>query len=146
MGSGWKLGAAAATLCAGGSAVFAEEVVQFAQLQFQQRVIIRVRTEQLPPAKPIKWREKDGPKCIDVNALAGAQVTEAGVDILLRGGQRVRARLANECPALNYYSGFYVRPGADGRICQDRDSIRTRAGGACEIDKFRMLLPPKAKK
>jgi hypothetical protein len=120
--------------------------VLLAQLTIQQRVIIRVPTMPMQPAPPIRWRERDGPKCIDASALGGAQVTEDGVDLLLRGGPRVRAKLGNECPALNYYSGFYIRPGRDGRVCADRDSIRTRAGGACEIDKFRSLVPEKPKR
>lgn len=134
---------AAAIAFAACGAASAEDEVLVAQLSFQQRVIIRVPTRQPAPAAPIKWKEKSGPKCIEASALAGAQVSEDGVDLLLRGGQRVRAKLGNDCPALNYYSGFYVRPGLDGRVCQDRDSIRTRAGGACDIDKFRALVPTK---
>lgn len=122
------------------------ESVVFAQLTIQQRVIIRVPTQPQPVAPPTRWRERDGPECIEAGSLAGAQVSEEGVDLLLRGGARVRAKLGNECPALNYYSGFYVRPGRDGRICADRDSIRTRAGGSCEIDRFRSLEPRREKR
>lgn len=117
--------------------------VQIAQLNIQQRVIIRVPTRPEPPERRMRYREKDGPECIDASALAGAQVGPDGVDLLLNGGTRLRARLSNACPSLNYYSGFYVRPGRDGRICEDRDSIRTRAGGSCEIDRFRRLVPDK---
>ena len=55
----------------------------------------------------------------------------------------MRARLQDECPALDYYRGFYVRPQPDGRICADRDAIRTRSGGDCGIDRFRRLVPAK---
>lgn len=119
---------------------------RIAQLRVQQRVIIRVPTQHPRAPERVIWREKGGPKCIDAGALAGALVSEEGVDLLLRGGARVRAKLASRCPALNYYSGFYVRPGLDGRICQDRDSIRTRSGGDCEIDRFRRLVPARRKK
>lgn len=146
MGFRVRMGVFAATLCAGGTAMGAEDAVRLAQFSFQQRIIIRVPTRQPAPAPIVRWREKDGPKCIDAGALAGAQVSREGVDLLLRGGRRVRAKLGRDCPTLNYYSGFYVRPGMDGRICQDRDSIRTRSGGVCEIDKFRSLLPAKRKK
>lgn len=134
------------TLLAGAHPAESDEPVLLAQLTIQQRVIIRVPTRPLPVAPPIRWRERDGPKCIDANALAGAQVSPEGVDLLLRGGSRLRAKLANECPALNYYSGFYIRPGRDGRVCADRDTIRTRAGGECEIDRFRSLVPEKPKR
>ncbi len=60
----------------------------------------------------------------------------------------MRAVLEDQCPALDYYSGFYVVPPPDGKICADRDSIHTRSGADCEVDKFRALtpvpLPPKA--
>lgn len=134
------------TLLAGAPPAESDEPVLLAQLTIQQRVIIRVPTQPLTVAPPIRWRERDGPKCIDASALAGAQVSPEGVDLLLRGGSRLRAKLASECPALNYYSGFYIRPGRDGRVCADRDTIRTRAGGQCEIDRFRSLVPEKAKR
>ena len=109
-----------------------------AQLSIRQQVIIRVPAR--PPTRdPTRWKERNGPKCIPAAALAGALISSQGVDLLLRGGRRVRAKLSR-CPPLDYYSGFYVRPGVDGRICEDRDSIRVRSGGACEIDRFRSLV------
>jgi hypothetical protein len=134
------------TLLAGAPPADSDAPIVLAQLTIQQRVIIRVPTQ--PPAivPPVRWRERDGPKCIEASTLAGAQVSPDGVDLLLRGGSRLRAKLASECPALNYYSGFYIRPGRDGRVCADRDTIRTRAGGQCEIDRFRSLVPEKPKR
>ena len=122
------------------------------QVTVTQSVIIRVparRTKRdamrhrapLPPRMPM-FRERRGPHCIDANAIAGAAVTAPdGVDFILKGGKRVRARLADECPALDYYSGFYVKPPSDAKICADRDSIHTRSGGDCQIDRFRTLIP-----
>jgi hypothetical protein len=126
-----------ALLLAGGGGE--EAPVMLAQLTIRQQVIIRV------PARPQRapqqdWKEKGGPKCIPVSALAGAQISPDGVDLLLKGGARVRAKL-NRCPPLDYYSGFYIRPGLDGRVCQDRDTIRVRSGGSCEIDVFKSLVP-----
>ena len=134
------IGTIVALLLIGGGA---GEAVLLAQLSVRQQVIIRVPTRR-GPASPIEWKEKGGPKCIPVDALAGAQISRDGVDLLLRGGQRVRAKL-DRCPPLDYYSGFYLRPGPDGRICEDRDSIRVRSGGSCEIDAFRRLVPARKK-
>lgn len=119
------------------------EPVLFAQLAIRQQMIIRVPAR---PARiePMRWREKGGPKCIAAGALAGAQVSREGVDLLLRGGARVRAKL-QRCPPLDYYSGFYIRPGRDGQICQDRDTIRVRSGASCEIDLFKSLVPRRGK-
>lgn len=119
------------------------EPVFLAQLSIRQRVIIRVPTRR-PRRQPDEWQEKNGPQCIPGGALGGALVSREGVDLLLKGGQRVRAKLGR-CPPLDYYSGFYVRPGPDGRVCEDRDSIRVRSGGSCEIDRFRLLVPAKKK-
>ena len=75
-----------------------------------------------------------------MNTVGGAAIIEAdSVDLYLRGGVRMRARLDDACPALDYYSGFYISPTRDGMICADRDAIRTRAGGTCNIDRFRLL-------
>lgn len=130
------MSAIVAMLLAGGGT---GQAVLLAQLTFRQQIIIRVPSHQ-PPRDPMLWREKKGPKCIPAEALAGAQVSREGVDLLLRGGKRLRAKLGR-CPPLDYYSGFYIRPGADGRVCENRDAIRVRSGGSCEIDDFRSLVP-----
>lgn len=134
------VGAIVALLLVGGAP---EVPVVLAQLTIRQSLIIRVPARQQPIA-PQAWKEKSGPKCIPAGALAGAQISREGVDLLLKGGARVRAKL-DRCPPLDYYSGFYIRPGIDGRVCQDRDSIRVRSGGSCEIDAFRSLVPVRAK-
>lgn len=99
----------------------------------------RARTD--PPPMPV-FRDRKGPRCIEAGAIAAAAIAAPdSVDFILRGGQRVRARLEDECPALDYYSGFYVKPPGDGKICANRDSIRTRSGGDCQVDRFRVLIP-----
>lgn len=135
------IGSIVALLLAGGGG----ETVVLAQLTVRQQLIIRVPSRIQPPPDPVQYKEKDGPKCVPADALAGAQISNYGVDLLLRGGMRVRAKLAKDCPPLDYYSGFYIRQGSDGRVCQERDSIRIRSGGSCEIEKFRTLLPLKKK-
>jgi len=109
-----------------------------AQLTVRQRVIIRV--PRVAPPKAITWKEKRGPKCVPTAALAGAVVTARDrIDLVLRGGQRVRARLDDDCRGLDFYSGFYLRPDARGLVCAGRDAIRSRAGARCQIDRFRLL-------
>ena len=121
--------------------------ILLAQLQIEQRTIVRVRpvaaTAPLS-AKPIKWEEKKGPDCILMNGLAGALVSSpTSIDIFMRGGLRLRAKLGKSCPSIDFYSGFYVRPTKDGRICEDRDMIHSRSGGECKIDDFKTLVPAK---
>lgn len=85
-------------------------------------------------------------KCVSARSVAGATLLgRDSVDLILRDNSRVRAELQNSCPALDYYNGFYISPNSDGMICADRDVIRSRVGGACEIDAFRSLTPKRRK-
>ena len=111
-----------------------------------RQIIIRVPSgiRQVAPAGAslIKWRESAGPDCVAATRLIGATLLrQNSVDLILRDNSRVRARLQRGCPALDYYRGFYINATADGRICADRDSIRSRDGGECQIDQFRSLSP-----
>jgi hypothetical protein len=123
--------------------------VEIAGVTITQSLIIRIparksqryRPAGRPPAPPV-YKERRGPKCIDAAMIGGAAITTPdSVDFILKGGKRVRAILEDECPALDYYSGFYFRAPADGKLCADRDSIHTRSGGDCQIDKFHALTP-----
>lgn len=116
---------------------------QFTQVIIRNQIIIRTIRIGPPPSASsmnMEWKERKGPKCVQSQAISGAaQLSQRSVDLLLRNGSRIRARLASSCPALDYYDGFYITPGKDGLICADRESVRSRAGGECEIDVFRAL-------
>ena len=123
--------------------------VTVTQLTITRSFVIRIpgwrrgRDANPAPATPgMQFKERKGPHCIDAAAIGGAAITAPdSVDFTLKGGSRVRARLEEQCPALDYYSGFYVVPPPDGKICAGRDSIHTRSGGDCQVDKFRALTP-----
>jgi len=124
-----------------GAPAAAQDDRVLAQLVIPQRVIVRVRrmTPVAPPV-PVTWREVKGPKCVAAGLLAGAVVTARDrIDLVLRGGQRVRATLDDDCRGLDFYSGFYLRPDANGQVCAGRDAIRSRSGARCEIGRFRSL-------
>lgn len=111
------------------------------------RVIVRshmvVRVEAAPPP-PAALRERKGPRCVPLSGLAGsAVVAPNSIDLALRDGRRVRARFDASCPGLDYYSGFYVVPDADGMMCAGRDVVRDRAGGECPVAQLRRLEPRK---
>jgi hypothetical protein len=108
--------------------------------------VVRVqarRPRQQGKAPPVQYyKEKRGPHCLSAIDISAAAVTgPSQVDFALKGGDRLRAILEDECPALDFYRGFYLSPSADGRICADRDMIRTRSGGECAIDRLRRLVP-----
>lgn len=115
---------------------------QLAQVTVRERIIIRV-PRNAPRAPAIRWVEKKGPKCIAADQLGGAIVGTRSVDLVLHGGDRVRAILDGDCPALDFYSGFYLKPSSDGQICARRDTIRSRSGDSCEISVFKRLVARK---
>ena len=119
--------------------------VQLAQMTLRQQIIIRVPARPRSPRTPgalIEWKEKKGPKCVPVGAIAGATLLNRdSVDLVMRDNSRIRAKLDRSCPALDYYNGFYIAPQDDGMICADRDVIRSRTGGKCQIGRFRRLVP-----
>ena len=89
----------------------------------------------------IEWIEHKGPKCIPAAAIQRAFLSgNQQVDIILVNHARVRAKLDEDCPALDFYGRFYLQP-EDDRICAHRDAIHSRMGGSCMIEKFRKLVP-----
>jgi len=140
-----KAGAAALLLLAlGGAGEQRPRPVQGGGVMVRQQIIIRVPAgiRRVTPAGQtlIRWQEGRGPRCVAAGRIVGAsRMGQEGVDLIFRDNSRIRARLERRCPALDFYQGFYVNATEDGRICADRDSIRSRSGAACEIDQFRVL-------
>ncbi|KQT34645.1 hypothetical protein ASG29_00260 [Sphingomonas sp. Leaf412] len=131
--------------------------VETAQMLYHERIVIRIprvrpvppaamssagaRTLSAPPsaATPV-WIEKRAADCVPVTALTGASIDRSGdVDLVVADGRRLRAKLDDDCPTLDFYSGFYLKRTADGRICARRDSLRSRSGARCAITGFRTL-------
>lgn len=110
------------------------------QVSIHQRLVIRV--PRMAPVKPVEWRERSAERCQPIDGLAGASFVKAGtVDLFFTDGRRMRALLGDKCPAIDFYSGFYIRPPADGRVCAKRDAARSRSGAVCEIRAFKRLVP-----
>ena len=109
-------------------------------LVVEETVIMRIPVRPRP-IRPFDWEEKKGPKCVNASAIRGAALSgQETVDFLLLDHTRLRAELSEDCPALDFYNGFYLAP-EDGRICAKRDGIRSRMGRSCQIERFRRLVP-----
>lgn len=107
----------------------------------QNELIIRIPVRPRPLPTDIEWIERKGPRCVPAERIRGAMLAPSGeVDFLLPGAARLRAELSEDCPALDFYSGFYLTP-EDDRLCAGRDTIQSRMGGSCPIDRFRLLVP-----
>ena len=106
----------------------------------EERITIRIPVAPRPRRR-IRWEEEKGPKCVPAAAIAGAFLSAPdSIDFLLRNRRLVRARLDSDCGGLDYYGKLYIQPN-DGLICAKRDSIRSRVGGSCRIERFRSLVP-----
>jgi len=91
--------------------------------------------------RPIEWIERKGPKCLPTSRIAGAILSgPSSIDFVMRNRQRVRALMDSDCPALDFYGRFYLQPD-DENICAKRETIRSRVGGTCRIEKFKLLVP-----
>lgn len=114
--------------------------VTVSRLVVQQELILRVPVIR-PRPRPVRWEEKKGPKCIGAGQIvAAALADERSVDFLLTDRSRIRARMDDDCPTLDFYGNFYIQP-EDDRVCAKRDEIRSRIGGSCRIEKFRRMVP-----
>ena len=117
-----------------------------AQVIVQRTTIVRVPpiTPDIILTQPTRWKEKGGPDCIKRSAIAAAMISSpTTLDIIVRGGTRYRVKLSKSCQAIDFYSDFYVKATPDGQVCRARDSIYSRAGGECGIDKFKSLIRAK---
>lgn len=112
---------------------------QVRTLIVQEEVIMRIPVRPMPHR--FDWEEHKGPKCISAESIRGAALSgRETVDFLLFDRTRLRAELDEDCPALDFYNGFYLTP-EDGKVCAKRDDVHSRMGRSCRIERFRRLVP-----
>ena len=111
------------------------------RLIVQDEVILRIPVQPHPLMTEVEWLEKKGPKCIPASAIQRALLSGSEqVDFILVNHARIRAKFDEDCPALDFYGGFYLQP-RDERLCAQRDAVHSRIGGSCTIDQFKQLVP-----
>ena len=111
------------------------------RLIIQDEVIIRVPVQPHPLMPQVEWTEEKGPKCIPAGGIQRAMLSGPNsVDFIMGNRSRVRAQLDEDCPALDFYAGFYLQS-SDDRLCSGRDAVHSRIGGSCSIERFRQLVP-----
>ncbi len=127
-----------------GFATAAERSDEVRTLVVEQEVIMRIPVRPRS-IRPFDWVEKKGPKCLAAGNIRGAALSgRETVDFFLFDRTRLRAELSEDCPALDFYNGFYLSP-EDGRICAKRDEIKNRVGRTCRIERFRQLVPKESR-
>ena len=123
--------------------LFSAGDVQVRSITVEDQLIIRVPVR--PQAPQIDWTEHKGPKCIHVDRIRGAFLSgNDQVDFVLQDRRLLRAELEDNCPALDFYNGFYLSS-SDEKVCATRDMVRSRMGGTCGIKRF-MELKPKVRR
>jgi hypothetical protein len=90
------------------------------------------------------WKERSAPRCIDAAKLGGLMISKKdSIDFVQRSGKIMRAKLSKGCGSDDFYSGLYVKPTPDGMLCEGRDTVYSRSGGSCDIEKFKTMERPK---
>lgn len=111
------------------------------RLIVQDEVILRVPVQAHPLFPEGEWVEKKGPKCVPIATIQGALLSGSEqVDFILANHERVRAQFDENCPALDFYTGFYLQV-ANDRLCARRDAVYSRIGTSCTIERFKQLVP-----
>lgn len=123
-------------MAAADQTVFPQVRTSFVQNEFVTRVPVRP-----PTATRFAWAEAKGPRCIASRFVRGALLSGTEhVDFVMSSNRRFRAKFDSDCPALDFYEGFYVNS-PTRMICAGRDEIRSRMGGSCSIESFTQLVP-----
>jgi hypothetical protein len=90
---------------------------------------------------------RGGKQCIALTNVAGAQLFgDRAIELTMKGGKRWRMILAEECPGLSFYQGFYYQQKEAGQLCAGRDGVAARSGGECGIAAIVPVPPPKRRK
>jgi len=116
------------------------------QTRVQRRLIVRIsparpREQPKPRTAPQLVERKMG-KCVNLKDVVAVQTRSSSKLVLyLRNRTMISAQLEKSCRARDFYSGFYVEPSKDGKLCIKRDELQSRNGAKCEVTRFRKLEP-----
>ncbi|MFT3966536.1 MAG: hypothetical protein QM690_11720, partial [Sphingobium sp.] len=90
-----------------------------------------------PAAAP---RQRAG--CLALVSIRGASIHDrAGIVFVTNGDTRYQAALERGCRPVDFQSGFYLSPSADGSLCAGRDLLHARSGLKCAITDLKPLPP-----
>jgi len=122
------------------------------QVRYQQRVFIRISPRgyssrrnmlaQLPVRqRTTRYKERKPERCVRVERISGVE-TGSGNRLLLflENADILSVNLEKACRARDFYSGFYVEPNEDGQICAARDTLQSRNGARCDIERMMELV------
>ncbi|RJY08844.1 hypothetical protein [Aurantiacibacter aquimixticola] len=122
------------------------------QVRIERRVVIRIgpaasraRTDMLAqlPRRPMPTRfaEEDHGDCVDASSIVGVQPSGDNRLLFFTSDRQIlAASLEDQCLARAFYAGFYIERSDDGRLCANRENLRSRAGASCQVENFSRLV------
>lgn len=122
------------------------------QVRIERRLVIRVSPRRAPVrqnlmadlpqrGEPREMVERKIGNCVGMKDIAGVQPTRDNRLLLyMRDQKMIAANLEKACSARQFYSGFYIEPSKDGKLCIDRDKLQSRTGAKCGISRLRQLV------
>lgn len=121
------------------------------QVRIEQRVTIRIAplansprqsmVPELPRVSLNDLEERDAGKCVALRSIRAVQSSSNNRLLLYMRDRKVMSlRMKKSCRAQDFYSGFYVEPRADGLLCVERDTLRSRTGSNCEVSEINRLV------
>jgi hypothetical protein len=119
------------------------------QVRIEQRVIIRIapsspqRMEQSLAQlnrRSERFEEERLGECVPINMIAAVAPQENRLLLFMRDRRILSAVLERACNPEDFYAGFYIER-QDGRLCERRDRLQSRAGASCRVTRLNRLVP-----
>lgn len=118
------------------------------QVSIEQRVIIRIapstpqRVEQSLAQlnrRTDRFEEVRLGECVPINMIAAVAPQDNRLLLFMRDRRILSAALERACNPEDFYSGFYIER-RDGRLCERRDRLQSRAGASCRVTRLNRLV------
>jgi hypothetical protein len=119
------------------------------QVRLEQRVIIRIapsspqrmeRSLAQLNRRSDRFEEERLGECVPINMIAGVAPQDNRLLLFMRDRRILSARLERACNPEDFYAGFYIER-QDGRLCERRDRLQSRAGASCRVIRLNRLVP-----
>lgn len=108
-----------------------------------QTIVVSVRPAPMTEAEARSMLARGSQRCVRADRIASAMmVDDRAIELKMRGGNALRLTLAENCPVLGFYGGFYLSRQAD-RLCAGRDFLLARSGQRCGITEIQRTRTPR---
>lgn len=118
------------------------------QVRLEQRVIIRIAPSSRQRAersfaqlseRASGFEEVRLGDCVPINMIAAVSPHQGRLLLFMRDQRILSAALDRTCSPEDFYAGFYIER-QDGRLCERRDRLQSRAGASCQVTQLSRLV------